>query len=771
MTLNPLNRVKVPEKFEERVDQYEKIVRINLAKIYKQTKAGFDDNDHNDEDLADELGTDDIFTSNGVSEEAWETFIVFLEILGKILGNFYEDENIDLDGFRAGLYLMKAYRASILYANSKATSKSGKLYNLWNRLGVDVAIPASTPYIRKINDFQEDEFDKFWERYIVNEKYSRSIFSNTDKIKIMDNAIQNCVLINNLKYEGYLKAYFPLHNEYELEGWVRVKYQPIDDIEEDLKKVMGEDVYDTIEPEEKFVKQEWRVTPWTIFSPPVGIIRKYFGEKIAYYFDFLATYNYFILPLIPLGLILAIVFWIADPDSTVLRVFIVGYCYLNIIIATVFIEYIKREERFRASEWGTLSLKEDEFIRPLFRGFFRRSPIDDDLNDPHETFVKKYWRRILSWMFALVCLAGALGLYVLLFWARYELARKWEGDSKIILAVLITAAGGAVAIVINDIVFVPICFRLTKFENIKTKDKFENSYVLKLFFFRFMNAYGPLFYIAFAKKHVTGCITNENNFLSEDNECIWELRYQLIFLFLLYILDNVLELLVPFLKMRRASHIKFTKESVQGKSNESILKRKLFIEYSKSSINEGEVNGIVEEYFELIMQSGTVFLFSIAFGFIPLIVFLNNIWEMIVDRSKILNYSRRPIPQAAKSHGIFTNLLEIIAFCGIFTNLGITCFTMRAFGEDDKYTNFIWGCVTIFIIRFMIQELIPDEPERVYNIRQRHKVIIQRTLGSQNRLKDERFKGERTDFFIKNTENLAKDEISKEIEKEESSSI
>jgi hypothetical protein len=303
----------------------------------------------------------------------------------------------------------------------------------------------------------------------------------------------------------------------------------------------------------------------------------------------------------------------------------------------------------------------------------------------------------------------------------------------------------------TDLVFTPICFYLTRFENKKSKAAFEFSYIIKLFFFRFFNNYGPLYYIAFAKKHIDGCITNENQRLSEENECIWELTYQMIFLFVFYLFSNIFEILIPICKMYKGRGVKFTKDDLKGKSQEIIIKRKVFIEYHRGSLERGELSTVVDEYFEIVIQAGYVFLFSIAFGLIPLLVFFNNMLEMVIDRAKFLHFSRRPIPQSAKSHGVFTNLLETLVFCAIFTNLAIMSFTIEAFGEDDKFTSFIWSNVAIFVIRFIVQEMIPNEPENVYYIRQRHNLIVQRTLGKIGRIKGERIKGERTDFFIKNT--------------------
>lgn len=65
--------------------------------------------------------------------------------------------------------------------------------------------------------------------------------------------------------------------------------------------------------------------------------------------------------------------------------------------------------------------------------------------------------------------------------------------------------------------------------------------------------------------------------------------------------------------------MKTDEKSTQGKSHEAILKRKVYIEYHKSSYDDGEINGVIEEYMEIVIQAGYVFLFSIAFSLIPLV--------------------------------------------------------------------------------------------------------------------------------------------------------
>ena len=468
----------------------------------------------------------DVFVNDNIAKEVWENYIKFMEILDHILEEGIK--SINLKGMFAGIFISLSYQAAKEYINQN-THKSYKLYNLWDRFGADRPIPAPTKYVRKINSYKRDELDRFWVRHVVNEDRELSIFSNADKLKIMDRAIQETFLIYNLKHYNYITSYFPLHNEYELTGMIRMKNLQEDKLSNQLKQVMGEDVYECIHKEAQFVIPEWKINPWKIFDPPVNTIRNYFGEKIAYYFDFLSYYTKFIFILIPIGIILFITFNIVGETNTVLCVFYVIYGVLNIIMSTMFIEYMKRREKVLATRFGQTEFEEKEIIRPLFQGIFRRSPIDDDMNDPWFFKCSRYFRLLLSWFLLSFCLAFVLGVTAVLFYGRYKLAKDWEGSSKILGAAYIFSVLKGLSIVLFDIWFSPICFSLTKLENQRTKQSFEYSYVLKSYVFRAWNHFSSLVYIAFAKDSNEGWFSSDYYKLEQAN-WMWELKWELIFI-------------------------------------------------------------------------------------------------------------------------------------------------------------------------------------------------------------------------------------------------
>ena len=126
----------------------------------------------------------------------------------------------------------------------------------------------------------------------------------------------------------------------------------------------------------------WKTGCVSMFFPPLNLIRSYFGEKIAYYFDFLTFYTRFLIITTPIGFILFLLYFILDLGHDAFKGILVLYAFLNVFVTIIFIEYLKRREKSNAAEWGMSNLVEEDIIRPLFKGVLRRSPIDDNISDP-----------------------------------------------------------------------------------------------------------------------------------------------------------------------------------------------------------------------------------------------------------------------------------------------------------------------------------------------------------------------------------------------------
>ena len=123
----------------------------------------------------------------------------------------------------------------------------------------------------------------------------------------------------------------------------------------------------------------------------------------------------------------------------------------------------------------------------------------------------------MSYSLFTCCLLVSAGATVAVFYGRNEHANDWENEDKVQYVVFIYSIINALIILALDIIFKPIAMCLTKYENLKSKQMFEYSYVIKLSIFKALNNFGSLIYIAFAKKEHVGCILDSNNSIHANN--------------------------------------------------------------------------------------------------------------------------------------------------------------------------------------------------------------------------------------------------------------
>lgn len=140
-------------------------------------------------------------------------------------------------------------------------------------------------------------------------------------------------------------------------------------------------------------------------------------------------------------------------------------------------------------------------------------------------------------------------------------------------------------------------------------------------------------------------------------------------------------------------------------------------------------DSVFDDYLELVIQFGFVSLFAISFPLTPLISLITNIFEMEVDKYKLLKLYKRPIPYGAKSIGSWMNVIEIISYLSIFTNLGLLCFSTNTFYElSINYKFVIFGSLSIFYCAFKIilDKILPDVPTKIQELNKRLKHVSEK---------------------------------------------
>lgn len=92
-------------------------------------------------------------------------------------------------------------------------------------------------------------------------------------------------------------------------------------------------------------------------------------------------------------------------------------------------------------------------------------------------------------------------------------------------------------------------------------------------------------------------------------------------------------------------------------------------------LGELELDGVAEEYMEMIVQFAFVTLFVPAFPIAPFVCLLNNILEIRVDAINFVVSHRRPLPIRVPGIQIWNSFLDIIAKAAILCNAGLMSFT------------------------------------------------------------------------------------------------
>ncbi|NP_001128709.1 anoctamin 1, calcium activated chloride channel L homeolog [Xenopus laevis] len=261
------------------------------------------------------------------------------------------------------------------------------------------------------------------------------------------------------------------------------------------------------------------------------------------------------------------------------------------------------------------------------------------------------------------------------------LAMSSNPNTRANVRVTVTATAviiNLVVILILDEVYGAIARWLTQIEVPKTDKTFEERLIFKAFLLKFVNAYTPIFYVAFFKGRIVGRPGDYyyifQSFRMEEcapGGCLMELCIQLSIIMLgkQLIQNNLFEIGIP--KMKKL--IRYLKSKRQSyKDHEEHLKKKQRYE---EDYDLEPFAGLTPEYMEMIIQFGFVTLFVASFPLAPLFALLNNIIEIRLDAKKFITELRRPVAVRAKDIGIWYNIIRGVGKLAVIINAFVISFT------------------------------------------------------------------------------------------------
>ncbi|KPP63459.1 hypothetical protein Z043_118284, partial [Scleropages formosus] len=236
-----------------------------------------------------------------------------------------------------------------------------------------------------------------------------------------------------------------------------------------------------------------------------------------------------------------------------------------------------------------------------------------------------------------------------------------------------------VVILILDELYGTAAIWLTELEIPKTEGEFEERMILKAFLLKFMNAYAPIFYVAFFKGRFAGrpgdYVYVFHDFRIEEcapGGCLIELCIQLSIIMLgkQLIQNNIFEIGIPKLKKLYRTLKGDSPAPKETDERPSRTAQQWELDY-----NLEPFNSLTPEYMEMIIQFGFVSLFVASFPLAPLFALLNNVIEIRLDAKKFVTELRRPDAMRAKDIGIWYNIISGMGKFSVIINAFVIAFT------------------------------------------------------------------------------------------------
>uniref|UniRef100_A0A8C9WID1 Anoctamin n=1 Tax=Scleropages formosus TaxID=113540 RepID=A0A8C9WID1_SCLFO len=456
---------------------------------------------------------------------------------------------------------------------------------------------------------------------------------------------------------------------------------------------------------------------------PIDLIRKYFGEKIGLYFAWLGVYTQLLIPASLVGIIVffygcatvdtnvpslemcderqnftmcplcdgACDYWHLSTACSTARAShlfdnpaTVFFAIFMSLWAAMFMEHWKRRQMSLTYSWDLSGLEDEEVSGAVHQSlnFFQVS---------HEPEQKLTWRDRLPgyiinissilFMFSLT-FSAVFGVIIYRITTSALMAMSTDPETKSNVRVTVTATAviiNLVVILILDEIYGAVAVWLTELEIPKTETEFEERLILKAFLLKFMNAYAPIFYVAFFKGRFAGrpgdYVYIFNGFRMEEcapGGCLIELCIQLSIIMLgkQLIQNNIFEIGIP--KLKKLYRTLKEKGAAPEESDDQLAKtpQQWDLDYDLEPFE-----GLTPEYMEMIIQFGFVSLFVASFPLAPLFALLNNVIEIRLDAKKFVTELRRPNAVRARDIGIWYNILSGMGKFSVIINAFVISFT------------------------------------------------------------------------------------------------
>ncbi|GLE02983.1 hypothetical protein PINS_up011862 [Pythium insidiosum] len=564
----------------------------------------------------------------------------------------------------------------------------GRFYHSFMEISYD-----PRTYFAPYADYRSEPlYQPYYRRYPIKwgEKKEETLFTQKDRIRLAASIVHRHINTDALVASEYLVGdMFALHDETALND----------------------------------LRHSWALH-WLMLNQPLHKIRDYFGEKVALYFAWLGFYTKMLVFPTIAGIITYIVSEVrmkqnkndGNTSNDNPGYILIAFAVVVVIWSAIFSELWKRKNHLFNALWGLHGYHRKLRYRAQFRGTKSYNPVTDAEEMTFENRAKRRRAFAVSVVVVLLMISivvvALIGIFYMKYWVNdpNHVDEQYKMPSTYGLTV-----ANAIQILILNMVYREVARKLNEYENHRTDREYENHLIIKVFLFQFCNSFASFFYIAFLKRRIESkCITVNGK---EDN-CLGELRSQLLILFLIRIIvGNTLEVVIPYLKYRWQLYKE--RDAVDKKQHNYVEEQAKLVPYGNDES--------FEDYNEMVIQFGFINLFVVAFPLTPLLAFANNMAEVHVDAVKLCYVHRRPFPYAAKSIGAWFYIMRTMSYIAVGTNTALILWPSDLFAgtrESTKWLIFVVACALCFMLSIFIERGVADMPAHLGSLLKRNEHIV-----------------------------------------------
>ena len=592
-----------------------------------------------------------------------------------------------------------------------------------------------------------------WRTYEINELGHRNVFPRMERVKLTSNIINEVMKVSNLMdIPKFFVDVIPLHDNWLLKGdeqeelFENVIPSQFQLMDTDLKQQsvftqLKGGIHDPRDFVTTYLKDCYSPSSDYDNEKDLKMINMYFGERVTLYTRFNNFYSKW---LMVFGII-SIIYFIPQTIFSLQQNYKVwkyqmGIFSLMIVVFTsCFVEYWRCAQLMFALEYGQVDFEKNQSIRPQYKGSYQRDYASEDNNKITHDKGHRMKRQCITTFFSQILILISVATSIYLLQLKKILMDKGVPDniSAIIPSILNAIAVGIYSTIYEYHIVVPLTLK----ENYRTRTELEDSQILKLFSFNFINFANSLVIIAvlkeFQEESFGKCIPPSNNmkfYVDYHLRCYGEQEIQIYINIAVGLLGTWLLPWVQWKQHHRAinSELRHTinlERVYEWGKVDAIIEDELKMETFNKTY---EIDQIILEYSALFKQLSMMFMFGATVPAGWICCSFSNYVSRTTFMNKLLLFTKRPTPRGAEDIGSWETIMQIANIIGIFFSAGLCGYCMKVFEHDnvdsliDDKTKVNTFYIFVFIglfIRVLAYLLIPETQGNYLKVLRRQKNI------------------------------------------------